>query len=121
MYDCCVYLKIFDDGSFIFLLLYVDDMLIATNHLYEVNELKDLGAAKKILSMKFHRDMSARSLRLSEKRYVENVLDIFDISNWKVVSTPMANHFKSSLDQHPKIVQKLSTCQRFCIPMLLVI
>jgi hypothetical protein len=28
-YDCCVYVKSLDDGSFIFLLLYVDDMLIA--------------------------------------------------------------------------------------------
>jgi hypothetical protein len=28
-YDCCVYVKSLDDGSFIFLLLYVDDILIA--------------------------------------------------------------------------------------------
>jgi hypothetical protein len=60
-YDCCVYVRSLDDGSFIFLLLYVDDMLIAANHLHDVNELKillgkefdmkDLGAAKRILGM----------------------------------------------------------------------
>src|SRR5580765_6358588 len=31
-YDCCVYVRSLDDGSFMFLLLYVDDMLIAANH-----------------------------------------------------------------------------------------
>lgn len=31
-----------DDGSFIFLLLYIDDMLIAGNYLCDVNELKSL-------------------------------------------------------------------------------
>ena len=33
-YDCCVYVRSLDDGSFIFLLLYVDDMLIATKSIY---------------------------------------------------------------------------------------
>ena len=31
-YDCCVYVKYLNDGSFIFLLLYVDDMFIATKN-----------------------------------------------------------------------------------------
>lgn len=39
-YDCFVYVRSFDDGSFIFQLPYVDDMLIANNHLHDVNELK---------------------------------------------------------------------------------
>lgn len=60
-YDCCVYVKSLDDGYFIFLLLYVDDMFIHANHLHDVNKLKtklgkdfdmkDLGDAKKILGM----------------------------------------------------------------------
>ena len=58
-YDCCVYVRSLDDDPFIFLLLYVDDMLIATKSIIEVNklkvllsrefEMKDLGTAKKIL------------------------------------------------------------------------
>ncbi|KAE8692022.1 hypothetical protein F3Y22_tig00110863pilonHSYRG00024 [Hibiscus syriacus] len=35
-YDCCVYVKSLDDGSFIFLLLYVDDMLIAAKNMDDV-------------------------------------------------------------------------------------
>jgi hypothetical protein len=39
-YDCCVYVKSLDNGSFIFLLLYVNDMLIAPKSIVEVNKLK---------------------------------------------------------------------------------
>ena len=71
-YDCCVYVKSLDDDSFIFLLLYVDDMLIVTKSMIEVNKLKsllskefdmkDLGTTKKILGMKIHRDKSFREI-----------------------------------------------------------
>ena len=54
------------DGSFIYLLLYIDDMLIAYKNMSEINmlktqlqeefEMKDLGAMKKILGMEIHRD-----------------------------------------------------------------
>lgn len=64
--DCCVYVRSLDNGSFIFLLLYVNNMLIAANHLRDVNEsktklgkefdTKDLGVTKKILGMEIHRD-----------------------------------------------------------------
>ncbi|RVW21758.1 Retrovirus-related Pol polyprotein from transposon TNT 1-94 [Vitis vinifera] len=65
-YDYCVYVKsLDDDSSFIFLLLYVDDMLIAAESMVVVNKLKsllskefdmkDLGAAKNILGMEIHR------------------------------------------------------------------
>ena len=61
-YDSCVYHRKLNDGSFIYLFLYIDDMLIAAKHMYEVDklksqlkqefEMKDLGATKKILGMK---------------------------------------------------------------------
>lgn len=59
--DSCVYFKKLDDGSFIYLILSIDDMLIAYKDMYEISmlkaqlspefEIKDLGAAKKILAM----------------------------------------------------------------------
>ena len=74
-YDCCVYVRSLDDGSFIFLLLYVDNMLIAANSIMEVNKLKvllsrefamkELGAAKNIFGMEIHRDRDAKRLWLS--------------------------------------------------------
>ena len=76
-YDCCVYVKSLDDdsSSFIFLLLYVDDMLITAKSMVEVNKLKslsskefdmkDLGATKKILGMEIHMDRALGRLWLS--------------------------------------------------------
>ena len=75
-YDCCVYIKsLDDDDSFIFLLLHVDDMIIAAKSMVEVNKLKsllskefdmkDLGATKKILGMEIHRDRASGRLWLS--------------------------------------------------------
>ncbi|KAL0460800.1 UNVERIFIED_CONTAM: Retrovirus-related Pol polyprotein from transposon TNT 1-94 [Sesamum latifolium] len=111
-YDCCVYVKSLDDGSFIFLLLYVDDMLIAAKNMCDILalkallsqefEMKDLGAATKILGMEIHRDRGSRKLWLSQRGYVEKVLDRFGMSKAKPVSTPLANHFKLSLEQCPK-------------------
>ena len=62
--DHCVYLKRKNDGSYIILLLYVDDMLVAGSNMQEINVLKrklansfamkDLGAAKQILGMRIN-------------------------------------------------------------------
>ncbi|KAL0285044.1 UNVERIFIED_CONTAM: Retrovirus-related Pol polyprotein from transposon TNT 1-94 [Sesamum angustifolium] len=108
-YDCCVYVKSLDDCSSIFLLLNVDDMLIAANNMYDVLtlkallrqefDMKDLGAVTKILGMEIHRDRGSRKLWLCQRGYVEKVLDRFGMSKAKPVSTPLANHFKLSMEQ----------------------
>ena len=64
--DHCVYLKKKNDGRYIILLLYVDDMLVAGSNMQEINvikiklansfKMKDLGAAKQILGMRITRD-----------------------------------------------------------------
>ena len=64
--DHCVYLKKQNDGIYIILLLYVNDMLIAGSNMQEINVLKrklansfamkDLGVAKQILGMRITRD-----------------------------------------------------------------
>jgi hypothetical protein len=115
-YDCCVYVRSLDDESFIFLLLYVDDMLIATKSILEVNKLKvllsrefdmkDLGVAKKILGMEIRRNRDAKRLWLSQAGYVKKVLERFSMENAKLVSTPLANHFRLSTSQCPKTVEE---------------
>nr|AAM08562.1 Putative retroelement [Oryza sativa Japonica Group]AAM10749.1 Putative retroelement [Oryza sativa Japonica Group] len=75
-YDSCVYLKVVD-GSAIYLLLYVNDMLIAAKDKLEIAklkaqlssefEMKDLGAAKKILGMEITRERRSGKLYLSQK------------------------------------------------------
>ena len=70
----CCYVKSFDN-SYIILLLYVDDMLIAGSSIDEINNLKkqlskqfamkDLGAVKQILGMRIIRDKANGKLKLS--------------------------------------------------------
>ena len=62
-YDYCVYFRVLADGSYIFLALYVNDMLVAAKSKQEIVKLKsllssefdmkDLGVAKKILGIEF--------------------------------------------------------------------
>ena len=104
--DSCVYYKNCDDGSMIYLLLYVDDMLIAAKDMKEIQklkdqlkaefEMKDLGAAKKILGMEIVRDRKSRVLHLSQKNYIERILRRFNMHEAKPVNTPFAAHFKLS-------------------------
>ena len=57
-YDCCVYFRVLANGFYIFLALYVDDMLVAAKSKQEIMKLKsllssefdmkDFGATKKI-------------------------------------------------------------------------
>ncbi|KAL5757330.1 hypothetical protein ACOSP7_019941 [Xanthoceras sorbifolium] len=111
-YDSCVYFRKLKDGSFVYLLLYVDDMLIAAKDMFELNklkselsgefEMKDLGAAKKILGMEIRRDKAAGKLYLTQKSFVEKVLERFGMKNAKPVSTPLAAHFKLSAAMSPQ-------------------
>ncbi|GJX82283.1 retrotransposon protein, putative, ty1-copia subclass [Tanacetum coccineum] len=65
-YDSCVYFKEFALGMYIYLLLYVDDILIACKSKSEIEytkgllrkefDMKELGLARKILGMKIVRD-----------------------------------------------------------------
>ena len=74
----------FFDNSYIILLLYVDDMLIARSSIEEINNLKkqlskqfamkDLGAAKQILGMRIIKDKVNGTLKLSQSEYVKKVL-----------------------------------------------
>ena len=112
-FDHCVYFRKLQDGSFIYLLLYVDDMLIASRNQGEIFrlkaqlskefEMKDLGEAKKILGMEIARDRQRGTLCLTQKQYLKKVLQRFGMSEkTKPVSTPLAPHFKLSASQCPK-------------------
>lgn len=45
-FDHCVYFRKLADKSFIYLLLYVDDLLIACKSQAEIDRLKDLGNSR---------------------------------------------------------------------------
>ncbi|KAH9741104.1 Integrase catalytic domain-containing protein [Citrus sinensis] len=112
-HDHCVYFRRLLDGAFIYLLLYVDDMLIASKNRDEIErlkkqlasefEMKDLGDAKRILGMEIRRDKKNGSVWLTQKSYLKKVLERFGMDDkTKPVCTPLAPHFKLSSSSYPK-------------------
>ncbi|KAH9685060.1 hypothetical protein KPL70_013801 [Citrus sinensis] len=69
-------------------------------------DIKDLGHAKKILGMEITRDRRKGTMFLSQKKYLEKVLNTFGMNNCKPVITPLASHFKLSNQQCPKTSEK---------------
>ena len=78
-----MYFKLIGD-RFIYLVLYVDDMLLAGNdkeiiqdlktHLSSKFEMKDHGAENYILDMEIKRDQTKRKTWLNQRRYVDTIL-----------------------------------------------
>jgi len=81
--DHCVYFKLIGDRV-IYLVLYVDDMLLIGNdkeiiqdlktQLFSKFDMKDLGAANCILGMKIKRDWEKRKLWLNQRKYFKTIL-----------------------------------------------
>ena len=128
-YDACVYYQKLADGSFIYLLLYVDDMLVASRDIAEINklkvqlssefEMKDLGAAKKILRMEIHRiakEGSYTSLRANIFRKFLNVLVWRRLSLWLRHLQHISSCQQSYLHKQRK---RCNTCLMFHTPVLL--
>ena len=109
--DHCVFIQKFSDDDFVILLLYVDDILIIGRNVSRIDKLKkqlsrsfsmkDLGPTKKILDIRIERDRASKKLYMSQKQYIEKVLERFNMSKAKVVSSPLASHFKLSSIHSP--------------------
>ena len=98
MEDECVYHK-FNKSKHIFLVLYVDDILLATNDTGLLHETKrflsnnfkmvNLGDATFVLGIKIHWDHCRYILRLSQKGYIDKVLKRFGMQSCKPIDTPV--------------------------------
>ena len=103
-FDSCVYFTAIKNKSLMYFLIYVDDMLIASNDKSEIDALKrqlnkrfsmkNLGAASRILGIDIKRDRSNKELVLSLQHYLEKVLKGFGMLESKAVTTPIGAHFK---------------------------
>ena len=56
--------------------------------------MKDLGHAKQILGTKITRLRDKRKIYLSQQKYIERVLERFNMKNAKPVSIPLVGHMK---------------------------
>ena len=109
--DQCIYHKI--SGSQVcFLVLYVDDILLATNDkglLHEVKQflsknfdMKDMGEASYVIGIKIHRDWFQGILGLSQETYINKVLERFQMKNCSPSVSPIVKGDRFNLDQCPK-------------------
>ena len=109
--DHCVYVKKFDNGDFIILLIYVDDMLIVERDKSKIEKLKkelsksfamkNFGLARQILGTKISLDRKARCLSVSQESCIQKVLKRSSMYQVKPVGSPLTNHFRLSSRQCP--------------------
>jgi hypothetical protein len=81
------------------LILYVDDILLASSDLgllHETNEflsknfeMKDMGEAAYVIGIKIFRDRSRGLLGLSQRQYIERVLERFGMKNCSASVAPL--------------------------------
>eukprot|EP00253_Pinus_taeda_P034356 PITA_34356 len=107
----CVYFKLIGDRV-IYLVLYVDDMFLVGNEKEIIQDLKtqlsskfdmkDLGVANYILGMEIKRNREKRKLWLKERKYVDTILQRFNMQDSKSVKVPIHVGVKLSTEQYPK-------------------
>ena len=109
--DQCIYQKV-SGSNMCFLVLYVDDILLATNDkglLYEVKQflsenfdMKDMGDASYVIGIKIHRDRFRGILGLSQETYINKVLERFRMKDCSPSIAPIVKDDRFNLNQCPK-------------------
>jgi hypothetical protein len=99
-------------SKFLFLILYVDDILLVSSDLgllHETKEflsknfeMKDMGEATYVIGIEIFRDRSRGLLGLSQKQYIERVLEKFGMENCSTSVAPLQKGDKFSLMQCPQ-------------------
>lgn len=91
-FDQCIYLKV-SGSKFIFLVLYVDGILLASSDIGLLHDtkcmltkffnMKDLAEASFVLGIEIHRDKSRGVIGLSQRAYTDRVQERFNMQNCK--------------------------------------
>ncbi|TQD89904.1 hypothetical protein C1H46_024535 [Malus baccata] len=118
--DDCIYLK-FRGSQFVILVLYVDDILLAsssirllkkTKVLLNANfKMKDLGESHFVLGIEIARDKNRKLLGLSQKAYIEFFFTRFNMESCNGCHVPVNKGDRLSKEQCPRTdfeVKKMS-------------
>jgi hypothetical protein len=99
-------------NHFIYVVLYVNDMLLVGNNMDVIKEvksqlsskfdMKDLGATNFILGMEMKRDRANMKLWLNQIKYLEMILQRFNMHGSKPVNVTIPICVKLSANQCPK-------------------
>ena len=96
----------------VFLILYVDDILLIGNDVGTLSsvkvwlsaqfDMKDLGEASHVLGIRLLRDRQKRMLGLSQASYIDQILARFSMQNFKKKFVPFKVRKPLSGNQRPK-------------------
>ncbi|CAM8956236.1 unnamed protein product [Rhodiola kirilowii] len=110
-YDTCFYFKNVNSKFPLYVLLYVDDILMISgdeidiakvkNDLSMHIDMKDLGHAKKILGVNIIRDKRNKKIYLSQSDYLNKVVDKFSMRSAKPASIPLRGHLELTKADFP--------------------
>uniref|UniRef100_A0AAV1VI21 Reverse transcriptase Ty1/copia-type domain-containing protein n=1 Tax=Peronospora matthiolae TaxID=2874970 RepID=A0AAV1VI21_9STRA len=108
--DQCIYVKHQDD-NYVYVCLYVDDMIIAAKTSREIQEvktalkrsfrMKELDKAKFILGVEIDHDHNCSKLMIRQTRYIDGVASRFNQEDAKAVVNPCESGLKLSKKQSP--------------------
>ncbi|NBI56472.1 hypothetical protein EIZ48_29120, partial [Photobacterium alginatilyticum] len=114
----CVYMK-HDGGVNVFLILYVDDILLIGNDVGVLSavkvwlsgqfDMKDLGDAGHILGIKLIRDRKRRMLGLSQASYIDDIVARYSMQDSKKGFLPFRHGIHLSSAQCPKTQIEMDT------------
>ena len=118
----CVY-KLIHEGKVVFLILYVDDILLIGNDVGKLSEvklwlakqfdMKDLGEAAFVLGIQIFRDREKRQLALSQASYVDKMLSRYFMQDSKKGMLPYISGVQLSKEQSPKTPQEVEDMRRY--------
>ena len=114
--DNCIY-YLDKDGVIIIVAVYVDDLLIFSNsmrmllnlkaELSKRFEMKDLGEVHFCLGIQVIRNREQRTIRISQTKYIEDILKRFGMLECKPIGTPLDVNNRLSKDMSPSSAQEM--------------
>jgi hypothetical protein len=113
-----------EDGNFIYVALYLDDMLLIGNNMDVIKEvkkqqsskfdMKDLDETKFILGMKIKRDRATGNICLNKMKYIEIVMKHFNMQDCKPMKVPIPVGARLTVEQFPKTLEEIEDMP--CVP-----
>jgi transposase InsO family protein len=110
--DHCVYVR-HQGEDVLYIVLYVDDLLLIGSLLAEVKQLKkdlsarfemtDLGEAQYVLGLQITRNRRARTLSLSQSDYIRRLLERYGMSDCNNAPTPLPTGLRLSKKDCPAV------------------
>ena len=110
----------------VFLIFYVDDILIIGNNVESLTavkmwlakqfQMKDLREASYVLGIQIFRDRKNKMLALSQASYIDKILENYGMQDSKKGQQPMRHGIALSKDMSPKTSTKSIACERYPLP-----